>query len=384
MDIENADRPTAPHNQMTNEVKEPKLICSRKLWICKSEGDRGCIDASPDKLTGHPKVMEKMFLCPQCHHDVGKPIMYKVQGYSVRQDFLHRNYFPLLAIFLSWSGFGSQYGSNIVKTTLIEHFALDSTRLHIASRSLKAGNSRPITMNPHFEWLARLKHEGNILIFINTHSDSDTGNLIVSWNAMNPVAVPIDELLCNYIGGNNLKTASQVIAAINKVDGAGPIIVPALNRFIKNVYVYDMEMWDAMEESFGEDRYALNQLPVFISYATLKPNQNSQWQHMVDTRVLAYNNLKDGRPWGLNIYQCWNVQCQAPAYNMIFHAHGKQYYGRQWVETKIKYTCLQCRMMQKGIPCPSWVHAVWSQNFGHVWYQWPLSLAQRHEIRIIE
>ncbi|KAG2057311.1 hypothetical protein BDR06DRAFT_878201 [Suillus hirtellus] len=170
-------------------------------------------------------------------------------------------------------------------------------------------------------------------------------------------------------------------AGISTID---TIVVPALNRFIENVYIYDMEIWDAMEESFGEDRHILNQSLVFISFATIQSGPHGERKCTVNMRLLAYNIFKDGQPWGLNIYRCWNVQCQAPAYNMIFHTHGKQYYGRQWVETKVRYTCLQCHMTQKGIPCPSWVHAARSQNYGRVWYQWPLSVAQRREIGIIQ
>ncbi|KAG2108261.1 uncharacterized protein F5147DRAFT_773845 [Suillus discolor] len=170
-------------------------------------------------------------------------------------------------------------------------------------------------------------------------------------------------------------------AGVSTIDS---IVVPALNRFIENVYVFDMHIWDAMEESFGEDRYALNQSPMYISFATITNGPNGERNHIVDARVLAYSNLKDGCPWGLDIYRCWNVQCQAPAYNMIFHVHGKQFFGQRWVEMKLKYMCLQCKMMQKGITCPSWVHAARSQNYGHVWYQWPLTSAQRHEIGVIQ
>lgn len=157
------------------------------------------------------------------------------------------------------------------------------------------------------------------------------------------------------------------------------IVVPVLNHFIENIYIYNIEIWDVMEESFGEDRHTSNQSPVFISFATIQSGSHGERKCTVNMRLLTYNNLKDGRPWGLDIFWCWNVQCQAPAYNMIFHVHGKQ-----WVETKIKYTCLQCCMIQKGIPCSSWIHAVRSQKYGRVWYQWPLSVAQQCKIGIIQ
>ena len=161
------------------------------------------------------------------------------------------------------------------------------------------------------------------------------------------------------------------------------VTVPALNRFIENVYVYDMKIWDALEESFGEDRHALNQSPVMLSYADIEIGKDNVPRREIETRVLAYSNLKDGRPWGLDIYQCWNQNCQAPAYNMIFHPHGKQHFGMRWLETKMRFECLKCHMTQKSIPCPTWIHAARSQNYGRVWYHWPLSISQKNEIGII-
>ncbi|KAG2139950.1 hypothetical protein BD769DRAFT_1384256 [Suillus cothurnatus] len=190
-------------------VQEYLLGCGIPVCVSKGGGDHGCIDASPNPVTGDVKVTKATFLCPQCHHAVGKPIQYQVQGYSVRQDFLYCNYFPLLTIFLTGSGFGTQYASNVMRTSLLEHFSLDPTRLCIASRALKAGNNRPAAMTPHFQWLSRLNNE-------------DMGNLVVSGNAKNPESVPIHELLANYLGSSNLRPAMEAIAAINKSMGAGP------------------------------------------------------------------------------------------------------------------------------------------------------------------
>jgi hypothetical protein len=140
---------------------------------------------------------------------------YRVAGYSVRQEFLHRNYFPLLAVFMSWSGFGNPYAANHVRATLEEHYRRDKSRvrvqyltdrfanlklssikLYIATRSLKAGNHRnsPKALKPAFDWLGRVNHEGNMLIFVNTHSDTETGNLVVSGNEKDPNSVPLTEV----------------------------------------------------------------------------------------------------------------------------------------------------------------------------------------------
>jgi hypothetical protein len=67
-------------------------------------------------------------------------------------------------------------------------------QLRIATRSLKAGNNRPSVMKPHFDWLAKANYEGNLLLYINTHSDTDTGDLVVAGNQQDPLSVPIYEV----------------------------------------------------------------------------------------------------------------------------------------------------------------------------------------------
>ncbi|KAG1816609.1 hypothetical protein EV424DRAFT_1324833 [Suillus variegatus] len=172
------------------------------------------------------------------------------------------------------------------------------------------------------------------------------------------------------------------VLAFAGVSTMDAVVVPALNRFIENIYVYDMKIWQALEESFGEDRHALNHSPVLLSFADITSDINDKRQRVVDTRMMAFSNLRDGRPWGLDIFRCFNASCKAPAYNMIFHPSGKQYYGKQWVQTKIKYTCLQCQTVVKGISCPTWVHAAKSYNYGRVWYQWPLTADQLRDIGV--
>jgi hypothetical protein len=48
--------------------------CGIPVCVSKGEGDHGCIDASPNLVTGDSKVIEATFLCPQCHHAARKPI----------------------------------------------------------------------------------------------------------------------------------------------------------------------------------------------------------------------------------------------------------------------------------------------------------------------
>ncbi|KAG2741702.1 hypothetical protein P692DRAFT_20840352 [Suillus brevipes Sb2] len=447
MDVDGGEVKAVPRSSSVAISDEATLCCiychdiGSYIWRCitprcgitvcvrKEVGDHGCVDATLNEDTGKAMVTEKTFKCPQCYRGESLPLPYMIYGYSVRQDYLHRNYFPLLAIFLTWSGFGSPYASNTVQSMLKEQFSIDESRLRIATRALKSGNNNPSAMKPHFDWLANANNEGNLLLFINTHSDTETGDLVVSGDPKHAGSIPIYELLENYIGDHHLQTYAQAVATINSTPGVGPcirgliitscgatgrvtdsverlkrlveldifdfvlafagvytldtIVVPALTRFVENVYVYDMKIWEALEQSFGEDRHALNQSPVMLSFADICVGPNNTRERVVDTRVLAYSNLKDGRPWGLDSFRCFNAQCNAPSFNIIFHPCGKQYYGKHWLETKVKYTCLQCRMIKKAIPCPKWIYPARSQNYGRVWYRWPLTAEQLCEIGVM-
>ncbi|KAG1837839.1 hypothetical protein DFJ58DRAFT_668657, partial [Suillus subalutaceus] len=168
-------------------------------------------------------------------------------------------------------------------------------------------------------------------------------------------------------------------AGVSTVDA---LVVPALSRFVENVFVYNMGIWAALERSFGEDRHALNSSPVMLSFAEFQPFKNDTRKRVVDTRVLAYSNFKDARPWGLDIYRCSNKRCGAHAHDMIFHADGKQFYGKKWLKTQMKTTCMKCGVVNKKLDTPSWVYLCDAENLGRVWYRWPLNLTQQMDIGI--
>jgi len=54
---------------------------------------------------------------------------YTVPGYSARQEYMNRNYLPLLAVSLSWVGNGCTYIPALIEATLKEHFTIDPTRV---------------------------------------------------------------------------------------------------------------------------------------------------------------------------------------------------------------------------------------------------------------
>ncbi|KAG1790116.1 uncharacterized protein HD556DRAFT_1242910, partial [Suillus plorans] len=170
-------------------------------------------------------------------------------------------------------------------------------------------------------------------------------------------------------------------AGVSTVD---PLVVPALSRFVENVFVYDMGLWAALERSFGEDKHALNTTPVMLSFAEYRKGPDNTRDRVVHTRVLAYSNFKDARPWGFDIYRCSNPTCGARAHDMIFHADGKQYYGNKWMQTKMKTTCMKCNQTRRKIATPPWINSCSIENMGRCWYTWPLTLAQRIDLGITD
>jgi hypothetical protein len=170
-------------------------------------------------------------------------------------------------------------------------------------------------------------------------------------------------------------------AGVSTVDS---IVVPALSRFVENVFVYDMGLWAALERSFGEDKHALNTTPVMLSFAEYRKRPDNTRDRVVHTRVLAYSNFKDARPWGFDIYRCSNPTCGARAHDMIFHADGKQYYGNKWIQTKMKTTCMKCNQTRRKIATPPWINSCSIENMGRCWYTWPLTLAQRMDLGITD
>lgn len=52
--------------------------CRIPVCVSKGLGDYGCVDCSPDDLTGQPKVTESTFKCPQCHRASNEPIQVSI------------------------------------------------------------------------------------------------------------------------------------------------------------------------------------------------------------------------------------------------------------------------------------------------------------------
>ena len=55
--------------------------------------------------------------------------------------------------------------------------------------------------------------------------------------------------------------------------------------------MHGMKVWDALQQSFGEDRRAPNSVPVMFSFADITTRMDNTRQRVVDIRVLAYKNL---------------------------------------------------------------------------------------------
>jgi hypothetical protein len=67
---------------------------------------------------------------------------------------------------------------------------------------------------------------------------------------------------------------------------------------------------------------------------------------------------------------------------LVFHADGRQFYGRKWLQTSMKTKCLLCKDLCRNIWAPSWINECDGDNLFHVWYHWPLSNSQQVDIGI--
>lgn len=157
------------------------------------------------------------------------------------------------------------------------------------------------------------------------------------------------------------------------------IVVPALVRFVENVYVYCMEPRTALLHSFGEDVHALDSTSVALIWAEYEVIEEGRHRRkQVNTKVFALaNQLR--RPWGIDFWQCHN--CHRPMQYLRFNLCGKRYHGDQWIRNKVRYTCSACSHEERGIGCPEWIKGV--QGFKRlVEFPWPLTVAQASSLGI--
>ncbi|KAG0695509.1 hypothetical protein DFH29DRAFT_814100, partial [Suillus ampliporus] len=157
------------------------------------------------------------------------------------------------------------------------------------------------------------------------------------------------------------------------------IVVPALSRFIENVFVYGLKPWDALEHLFGEDHHALEASPIVLCFADVTSTGSSH-EHVVESHMLVYSSFANSRPWGLDMYSCH--KCGGPSQNIKFNACRKKCYGNKWLQTKMKYICRQCKHSKNDIEALGWVHSCRADNMYCVWYNWPLTHQQLMDIGV--
>ncbi|KAG1813017.1 hypothetical protein EV424DRAFT_1326755, partial [Suillus variegatus] len=167
-----------------------------------------------------------------------------------------------------------------------------------------------------------------------------------------------------------------VFSGVSTIDN---LVIHALNRFVENIFVYHMQPWDALLQSFGEDRHALDASPIVLCFADIIA-EGTSYQRIVECRMMALSSFTDARPWGLDMYCCPN--CAGPSQNIQFNACGRKFHGSRWLETKMKICCRQCHTSIVDIPAPSWVYSCRTDNLYRVWYHWPLTNSQLSDIGV--
>lgn len=167
-----------------------------------------------------------------------------------------------------------------------------------------------------------------------------------------------------------------VFSGVSTIDN---LVIHALNRFVENVFVYNMGPWDALLQSFGEDRHALDASPVVLCFAD-HMQKGTIYNRVVECRMLVLSSFTDARPWGLDMYCC--PECAGPSQNIHFNAFGRKYYGSRWLDTKMKIYCRQCKTSTVNISAPRWIYSCRTDSLYRVWYNWPLTNSQLSEIGV--
>lgn len=157
------------------------------------------------------------------------------------------------------------------------------------------------------------------------------------------------------------------------------LVVPALLRFVENIYVFRKDPWKALIDSFGENYSAIESTCVVLIWAEYDEVDGTRKHRHISAKVLALANSLS-RPWGIDLWMC--AKCQARIQNLNFNTCGTHHHGRKWLCTKARYECNSCGHAVRGIECPSWVEGVYGRIPHLVSYPWPLSIQQLADVGV--
>ncbi|KAF8444458.1 hypothetical protein L210DRAFT_3394051, partial [Boletus edulis BED1] len=308
--------------------------------------------------------------CDTCH-DTGK---YKAESYIHYHKYLHHTTNPLWGAFLSLRN-ESTYCEDMLIRCLLEHFPQQTENLHIVKRPIKLGNNRPSAVLNNIHWMERAKFFSDILLYIDTHADSTTGNVVIRGLQNNHRCATIRQMIFSYFGEEFIKALAQTKAIIREgytivrgitlmtcgpavrfhdsfawlralVDeslfdfvlafgGSGTIgflVTPTLLCFVENIYIYCLDPGTSLLCSFGKDQTTLDSTSIALIWAEYEVN---------------------GGVW--------------------VHKQGKVHSGNEWTKTKSRYTCSSCGHKMRDMKCPEWINAVGSGLNKRAEFPWPLS-----------
>ncbi|KAI9459596.1 hypothetical protein HD554DRAFT_2041823, partial [Boletus coccyginus] len=168
----------------------------------------------------------KDFVCPRCMRAKRKPMPYKTESYIHHHTYLQHTENPLWAAFLSL-GNESTYCEDMLTRCLLEHFSqerenqscvpeLTALKLHILKRPIRTGNNRPSAVHNDIMWMEKAKWLSDVLLYIDTHAESTTGNLIVGGSRNNRKCATIHQLIFSYFGDPFIKALAETDALIGQ------------------------------------------------------------------------------------------------------------------------------------------------------------------------
>ncbi|KAH7917488.1 hypothetical protein BV22DRAFT_1042327 [Leucogyrophana mollusca] len=315
---------------------------------------------------------------------------------------------PLWAAFSTY-GKDKDYVQSILMHNLLHHFRRQKANLHIVHCPLMAGGNRPHLVKNDIDWIMASSTPPNTLLYVDTHSDVATGQIIYGGSAPRHLAAALAEIIDAFYGkqlqpilrglhstsirGLVLLTCGSAIRvptghqALTELVESGTfdfvlafaghstidhLVGPGILKFVESVYVFKESPWEAVISSFAGDVRALESTPVALIF---RPKVEAGATPVTETRILARSTFL--RPWGIDLYRCRNVACRQPILHLKFNVQKK---SKDWTQLMYRSKCCKCHQETRNYARPTWVHPIEGTVIHHTWFNWPLTDVQLAEV----
>ncbi|EIW74103.1 hypothetical protein CONPUDRAFT_78265 [Coniophora puteana RWD-64-598 SS2] len=341
-------------------------ICegTNNVWTCTENGCSTAVCVKADNQFGcifNVRVGKEAFFCPRCVQLKFLPLPYIMRTKPCDRRLMKGAECPLWAGFLTW-GHDGEYAQDLSLLMLIESFSLSPENLSIFVGKLKKKKQgHQQLVRPSLKWIRDRNGFSNMMLFINAHSYGDTGRLLAAGTPAKPDTQYVTDscLAVGPVFATNTvlqysatllrskyfhihRSVFNFVFAFSGRTTMEKQVSLALSKFVFNVYISRMDVWQSLLESFGQDKMALQTTSVALIWTESMPNNTHKGRvHAKDTETFS---------------------------------------GSDGAEPEIAYTCIQCNHKRR-VSQPSWIEVV-NGGRGLVAFPWPLNLNQLTDLGI--